>query len=167
MLSCTSVWLVSKNDIWFREVEKNPNTAGRDQSPPFQTQTTDGCWDGGREVERKEQLRGAGAGEIFMYEILPLSDAFLPLNLFFPLQCVWCLWILSAWLRSPFCIIAPKLKCLTGHHFGSKAVFATTDHEMDPVKRLQSNERCPEMSYSKVNQFYLWSFWWAVPGLGQ
>lgn len=40
-----------------------------------------------------------------------------------------------------FCIIDPKLKCLTGHHFDSKAVFATTDHEMDPVKRFQSNER--------------------------
>lgn len=74
-------------------------------------------------------------------------------NLFLPLQCVWCNWILSAWLRSPCCIIAAKLKRLTGHHFDSKAVSDTRDHEMDPVKWLQSNEKCPEMSYSKVNHF--------------
>lgn len=116
---------------------KNPNTAGRDQSPPSQTHKhTDYrwmLWARGWEVGTAE--RSWSWRDLYVWNT-PFKWC---LNLFFPLQCVWCNWNLSAWLRSPCCIIAAKLKRLTGHHFDSKAVFATTDHEMDPLKRLQSN----------------------------
>lgn len=52
MLSCNSAWSVSKNDIWFGEVEKTPTQQEGINLLLHKHATTDGCWDGGREVER-------------------------------------------------------------------------------------------------------------------